>query len=154
MTWLRQKQWPVYIDGLSYSISVETSPSGLVYRNILCLKEEWTLPFLNCEIVILGRVSIYCTKTPLSKATCGGNGYFSLKLSGHTLSLSKVRAETWMQELKQSVWRNSTYQLALSGLLSLLTTFPEVTLSTVSCVLSHQSWIKQMHYRLSHRPVW
>ena len=89
--------------------------------------------------------------------------YFMKRLSGHTLSLRKVRArnrtEIWRQGLNQKPWWNMAY----NGLLPMTcsdcfliqprTTCLGLVPPTVGCAISYQPSVKKMLHKLAYKPI-
>lgn len=55
---------------------------------------------------------LLCDKTALPKVTCGGKGFSSLQLSGHSPSLKEVKVET-RDRIWSRPWRDATAGLLL-----------------------------------------
>lgn len=103
------------------------------------------------EIVLISvfiKVYIAMIKHHNQKQFWKDSVYFTLQLSGHTSSLSEVRAGTqgrnlW-QEVKQRPWRSTAYWLVHSAcfLRQPRTTCPGMSSPTVAWTLPHQSLIR------------
>lgn len=83
-----------------------------------------------------------------------------LHLTGQSPSLREAKlgtsAGTWIQEIKQRPWRNTTYWINKLPFFLIYTrpTHAGITLSTGFWALTHQSTIKKIPYRRTNRPIW